>query len=373
MPKKKLTILGILIALLALFIVVSTIFKFSPFLFQLAFNKGIEVKKTEGNINILLLGIGGGSHDGPNLTDTIIFASINPDKNKTHLISIPRDLWVPELKEKINTVYAIGEAKKKGQGLVMTKSILEKILNQEIDYGIRIDFDGFIKSVDAMEGIDVDVENILEDKEYPIEGKEKDACGHTEEELTTLASASSQLEAFPCRYTNVYFDKGLIRMDGKTALTYVRSRHAVGEEGTDFARSKRQVKVISAFKDKVFSLQTLLNPGKIISIYNAVKGSIDTDIPQNEFDDFIRLARKMENVKIKSSVLDYGDKAKKRPGLLITPAMNTEYLNQWVLIPRIGENDFSEIQKYVECEMKIGNCIIGDTPKNDIFNNPIKN
>lgn len=358
MHKKNLTILGILIAFSVLFALLSAIFKFSPFIFQLVFNKEIEVKKTDGNINLLLLGIGGGTHDGPSLTDTIIFASINPDKNKAYLVSVPRDLWVPELKEKINTIYAEGEAKKAGQGLVMTKAVLGKILNQKIDYGIRIDFDGFIKAVDSMGGLDIDVESILEDNEYPIEGKEKDTCGHTEEELIVLASASSQLKAFPCRYTDVYFDTGFTHMDGKTALTYVRSRHAEGEEGTDFARSKRQIKVISAFKDKIFSLQTLLNPAKVISIYNATADSIDTDVPKDEFDDFIRLARRMEKVTIKNSVLDYGDETEKRPGLLVTPSVSAEYLNQWVLIPRNGNGDFSEIQKYVDCEIKIGNCPI---------------
>jgi len=49
-------------------------------------------------------------------------------------------------------------------------------------------------------------------------------------------------------------------MDGVTALKYVRSRHAIGAEGSDFARSKRQEKVVGAFKDKIFSLDVLLNP-----------------------------------------------------------------------------------------------------------------
>ena len=67
-------------------------------------------------------------------------------------------------------------------------------------------------------------------------------------------------------------------MDGKTALTFVRSRHAEGEEGSDFARSKRQEKIIQAFKDKLFSFQTIINPAKIISLYDILKDSIDTDI-----------------------------------------------------------------------------------------------
>ena len=60
-------------------------------------------------------------------------------------------------------------------------------------------------------------------------------------------------------------------MDGETALEFVRSRHATQElKASDFARSKRQEKVINAFKDKVLSAQTLINPGKIISLYTVL-------------------------------------------------------------------------------------------------------
>lgn len=373
MHKKKLAILGFLGVFLVLFIAFSTVLNVSPFIFQLVFNKGVEVKKTEGNINILLLGIGGGTHEGPDLTDTIIFASVNPDKNKVTLVSIPRDLWVTSLKGKINTAYAIEEGKKKGGGLILTKSIVENMLNQKVNYGIRIDFNGFVKALDAMGGIDVLVDNTFDDYEYPVSGKENETCGHNDEELVMLASASSQLEAFPCRYQHLHFDKGLTHMDGKTALEYVRSRHAQGDEGTDFARSKRQEKVISAFKEKALALQTILNPTKILSLYSLLKDSIDTDIAESEFDDFIRLAQKMQHAKIQSTVLDYGDLEKSRFGLLANPPISEQYQYEWTLIPRIGDNEFSEIQQYVKCEIKIGDCIIGKTPTEDIFEKLRKN
>lgn len=150
-------------------------------------------------------------------------------------------------------------------------------------------------------------------------------------------------------------------MDGATALQFVRSRHATGDEGTDFARSKRQGELIKAVKDKVISLETLLNPVKIVSLYNVVKDSIDTNIKEDEFDDFIKLAGKMKNATLQNVVLDYGDEGKERPGLLIHPEISDEYNNEWVLIPRVGNGNFSEIQKYVECEIKVGNCIITST------------
>ncbi len=277
-------------------------------MFQLLFNKNIDLKKTTNNhINILLLGIGGGNHEGPNLTDTIIFMSIDPKTKKIDLFSIPRDMWVPDLRAKINTAYAYGEEKEKGGGLKLAKAVVKKILGQPVDYGIRIDFDGFIKAIDLVGGLDITVDNVLDDYEYPIAGKENETCGHTEEELIELATASSQLDAFPCRYKHIHFDKGPQHMTGKSALEYVRSRHAQGYEGSDFARSRRQEKVITAFKNKVFSIETFFNPTKLLGLYGTLQDSIDTDIKQDEFDDFIRLAPQLKRGKMERAKIYLGE------------------------------------------------------------------
>src|SRR3989344_6217196 len=361
--RKAIAIIVITLILVVLGRYLINVAKLSPVLFQLLFNKEIQLKKSDHNINLLLLGIGGGKHEGPNLTDTIIFASIDQSKNKATLLSIPRDLWVPDINAKINTAYATGEDKKKGGGLILTKAVVSKIVNQPIDYVVRVDFDGFIKAVDMVGGLDIEVERTLDDYEYPIEGKENDVCGHTEEEVQKLATSTAQLEAFPCRYTHFYIDKGLQHMDGETSLRFVRSRHGLGEEGTDFARSARQAKVISSFKSKLLSAQTLLNPMKMISLYETMNANIDTDIQQSEFDDFVRLFQKMRGAKIQSAVLDMGDEAKGGFGLLTNPQTATGYADQWVLIPRSGNGSFTEIQKYVDCEIKTGICVVSPTPK----------
>jgi len=221
----------IILSLIILFFVgkaVVKIAKLSPFLFQLIFNRDINLKTNDGHINILLLGIGGKNHQGPNLTDTVIFTSLSTKGDKVTLVSIPRDLWVPDLDAKINTAYSTGESKRPGGGLVLSKAVVKKIVNQPIDYVLRIDFDGFIKAVDLVGGLEINVERTFDDFEYPIDGKEEDPCEHTDEELKELATSSSQLEAFPCRYTHVRFDKGEQKMDGKTALQFVRRRRGFG-------------------------------------------------------------------------------------------------------------------------------------------------
>ena len=284
------------------------------------------------------------------------------------LVSIPRDLWVPDLSgdvKKVNEAYAQGEAIKKGGGLPLAEAAVGEITGQSIDYGIRINFSGFVKAVDIVGGLDINVDNTFDDYQYPIDGKEDDTCGHTPAELQTMAndSADQQVIDFPCRYMHVHFDKGLQHMDGATALEFVRSRHASQAiEASDFARSKRQEKVISAFKNKVLSAQTLINPGKLIGLYNTLQTSIDTDIKQDEFDDFIRLAEKMRNAKIQSVVIDQGDDTVGRPGLLINPAMTSDYDYLWTLIPRTGNGNFAEIQSYISCEIVKGNCVVSKSP-----------
>ncbi len=365
---KKFFVLVSLVLILGLEVVVRGGF-ISPLFFQILFNKNIELKNTSSDsntINILLMGIGGGSHEGPRLTDTIILASLNTKENKVNLISLPRDMWSFDLSARINSAYEKGEMKREGGGLILSKTIVEKITGQEINYAIVIDFSGFVKAVDLMGGLDIDVEQTLDDYQYPIAGNENELCGKTEEEVdefTASNSAETELpKFFPCRYEHLHFDQGQQHMDGVTALKFVRSRHANGSEGTDFARSQRQEKVIKAFMGKAFSLRIIGNPAKVVGLYNTVKDSVDTDIDQSEFDDFIKLAQRFQNAKIQSVVIDYGDREDKRGGLLTHPPISEKYRYQWTLVPRIGENDFSEIHEYIRCRMIRDDCMVSEIP-----------
>jgi LCP family protein required for cell wall assembly len=368
--RRPLIIVGIIAALLALFLIYKTA-SIYPFLFHLLFDKGVALKQTDNRVNILLLGIGGGSHDGPNLTDTLILASLDRKNNKVTLISIPRDLWLPDLEgsnKKINGAYAFGESKRKGGGLALAKASVRKVTGQEVDYGVRIDFSGFVKAVDTVGGLDVNVEHTFDDLAYPISGKEDDSCGNTEEDIEAFSATASAEEEirdkFSCRYKHLHFDKGLNHMDGETALEFVRSRHAAGVEGGDFARSKRQEKIINGFKEKVLSPQTLVNPGKLLELYGIVKDSIDTDVKQEEFDDFVRLSQAFNKAKIQSTVLDVGSESEERPGLLEEAPRTKEYQFLSVLIPRTGNGNFLEIHEHISCEITKGACVISKKPTN---------
>lgn len=346
--RKILLIIFSIIAIFAGIKFMPLFLKYSPFIYQVLFHKNIELKETKDEINILLLGIGGGVHDGPNLTDTIMVSNIDQKKNNVTFISIPRDLWIPEIKGKINTAYAIGESKQKSGGLILAKSIVSKIVNKRIDYVVRVDFDGFIKAVDYIGGLNIDVERGFDDYQYPVEENREELCGNTIEEASVKIATMEATIVFPCRYEHVTFNKGVQHMNGERSLIFVRSRYAKGVEGTDFARSMRQQKVIKAFRDRIFSIETLLNPVAVVNLFNTLSESIDTDIKQAEFDDFIRLGQKMKKASIQSIIVDYGDPEKNKQGLLINPPL-IDYNGAWVLIPREGEGNYSEIHNYIQC------------------------
>ncbi len=341
----------IVLVALGLFI----LFVVAALFYKIYFKKEIELKteKKTGNINVLILGKGGGKHEGPDLTDTIIVATVSPDKNIISLISIPRDLWIPELAARINTAYYYGQ-EKNGQGKLLAKTAVSQVTGKEIDYVLVVDFDAFISLVDHLGGIDVNVKKTLDDYKYPITGAEDEPCGHTEEEIIDLSAqistgSAAAEDAFPCRYRHIHIESGIQHMNGEQALEFVRSRHGVNGEGSDFARSQRQQDVINAVRDKALSLGTILNPIKVIGAFNIIKDNIDTNAEVNEVDDFIKLANQMRDAKIKSVVIDFGDEEKGRYGLLIHPPISEAQKLQWVLIPRIGDGDFSEIHKYIKC------------------------
>lgn len=326
------------------------------FLFLFKANQQPIYSKDNG-LNILLLGAAGGEHAGADLTDTIFFVNINPEKNQVVLVSIPRDLYSADLNGKINAAYVLGQGKREGGGLILAKSVVSKIIGEQIDYVVKIDFAGFIKAINLVGGVDLEIDNTFDDFGYPVAGRENDLCGLKEEEIEKLSTPSAKpWEVFPCRFEHLHFEKGKPRMNGETALKFVRSRNAEGDEGTDFARSRRQQKVIFTLKEKLFAVETLFNPLKLATLYKIILTSLETDVPISHWDDFVGLAQKMKNTKVRNAILDYGNRQKGTPGLLINPPVY-EY-EAWVLIPRRGEDDFSEIQEYVKCQIESDNCPI---------------
>jgi LCP family protein required for cell wall assembly len=275
--------------------------------------------------NILLLGIAGDDNPGADLTDSIILASINLKTSDAVIISLPRDIWVESLQAKLNTAYHYGEEKKAGSGLILAESAASEIINQPIHYGVLLNFSGFEQAIDTIGGIKVNVPRGFIDEKYPIPGQEE-----------------AQPES--ARYEKLEFFSGEQLMNGPTALKYVRSRNAPGEEGTDYARAQRQQRVILAFKDKIFSLKILLNPSKLKTLHQIFKNSVKTDFPSSTYPDLAKLASRIDRSNIRTGIIDQGSQIEDIPALLYNPPASL--YGQWVLLPI--NDDWQAIYQYIE-------------------------
>lgn len=268
----------------------------------------------DGRVNVLLVGIGGAKHPGGNLADTIMVASLDPKNKEAALLSIPRDLYVPVYGNgysKINAAHAYGEqnAKKTGGGPAVLKKTLAPILDLPIHYYIRLDFAALQKIVDTLGGVTVEVEKPIVDLSYP---------------------ADNMIDYSPFRLA-----AGVQNLDGKTALRYARSRHAAGSEGSDFARARRQQKLLEAVKQKGTSLGVLGNPKKLNDLIAILGDHIKTDITLGEAERFYELWKDIDSSKMVTKVLDNG-----LDGPLVSHSGDERGS---ILLPRSG--DYSEIQQ----------------------------
>lgn len=204
-----------------------------------------EITKEKGVYNTVLLGYGGAGHSGSLLTDSIIVIHVNTNNKTAALISIPRDLWVNG-NHKINTEASINGFQNEG-------GVIKNVTGLPIDFFVAADFGNFVKLIDNLGGITVNVPKTFDDPYYPITGLENETCGKSESEIATLKAKYSdyQLEIqFTCRWEHLRFDKGLATLDGTTALKFVRSRHG----DSDFGRSERQFAVLKGILAKLLSL-----------------------------------------------------------------------------------------------------------------------
>lgn len=335
-----------------------------------------SLEEEGGRVNILLLGMAGGKHDGATLTDTMMVASYDLKTSQVALISLPRDLWLKKHQTKINTLYQMGL--KNRRGLDFAEREIGEILGISIPYGVRVDFSGFVKAVDLLGGVEVMVENPFEDYQYPVEGKQNDTCGYKEEEKEMdgeqsmewgvksgklkvlldphgkIATAAAEpgkeivytekeiLAFFPCRFEYLKFDQGVTRMNGEAALKFVRSRSGTNKEGSDFARSKRQQLVLGAFREKVLSVQTLLDPKKMVELLQTFGQNVETDIPQPQYLRFIKLVKDLKGVK------SYVINGLGEDSLLINPPP-AQY-GAWVLVPK--DDSFSQIRDWIKAVLE---------------------
>lgn len=299
----------------------------TPNIFAAATTKPIEqTNKQVGTYNILLLGYGGAGHAGSLLTDSMIVVHVDTNTKKVTFVSVPRDLWIPG-NRKVNAEGSLN-------GFNNVGSTIASITGLPINYFVSVDFGGFTKIIDDLGGITAQVPATFDDPFYPITGQENNTCGFTNDQIDALKAKYSgyQLETqFVCRYKHLHFDKGPTNLDGTTALKFVRSRHG----DSDFGRSARQFAVLQGIEGKLITLQAA---NKFDDIVNTIASIVKTDLDAGT---------------IKSLVGIFGDPKTysfNQIQLTTDNVLNssTSSDGQFILVPKVGNFDFSGIQSYLK-------------------------
>ena len=271
-------------------------------------------------VNVAMYGYGGPEHRGGTyLADSIIILSVDPETDTTTMIPIPRDLWIEGLPEipdnaKINEAFADGYVR---GGVYEAGSaattVLSKVTGLPIEHWLALDFAGFKAMVDSVGGVTVD---------NPV------AFGYTWGEDKYFAG----------NWDGGSFDAGPIFLDGTLALDYSRSRYtSVKAESSDFARSVRQQRVLSALRGKIGGGLGALGPG--LAIMDALKGKLmSTDLSAID-------------LYLLSGHLGADRRIELTEGVVLEATSNS--IGQYILvvIGRASGSDYAPLQAYLQAEL----------------------
>ncbi|MHB1133846.1 MAG: LCP family protein [Chloroflexota bacterium] len=249
----------------------------------------------------LLMGYGGGNHEGGYLSDSMMVVIVDPNQKTLAMLSLPRDTWAPmvfdgknAIYNKLNCAYAFAKDSslyrnrlarytgKNGAGRFAADTV-SRLLGIPINNYMAIDFQGFRNMIDAVGGIDVNVPESFSAR-YPANDDPSIDPG----------------------WITVRFTKGVEHMSGERAIRFARARDAIDNiaEGSDFARSRRQRLIMEAFKNKMMSPSGLLAVPQLLTLSNK---HIDTDYALPDAPQFAKLALDWKDMRIYQTALTLGN------------------------------------------------------------------
>lgn len=210
-------------------------------------------------------------------TDTMMLLSIDPETNSAAMLSVPRDLYVEipgHGRNRINTAFVYG-AQNGGPagGAALAMETVSYNLGVPIDHFMMVDFSAFVRSIDAIGGIDVYVPRELYDAKYPD---------------------------MNYGYDPLYVPAGDNHFDGALALKYARTRYV----DNDFGRAGRQQQVVLAVRNKMLSLGVNQALESIPALYQHVSEGVRTDLSLNDIVALATVAGSIPSENIRSGVLD---------------------------------------------------------------------
>ncbi|MCW5876725.1 MAG: LCP family protein [Anaerolineales bacterium] len=229
-------------------------------------------------VTVLIMGLDSRDSDsvsGAARSDTMILLSVDPVAKTAGMMSVPRDLWavIPGFTpNKINTAYYLGELHKiPGGGPALAMRTVEQTLGVPIDYYAVIDFDSFVRFIDLIGGVKINVPATI--RVDPI-GRD-----------------------LPPRD----LQPGVQVLPGHIALAYARERYS---SGGDFARSERQQQVILGIRDRIVDFNLL--PGLIANapqIYAELSAGIRTNLSLQDAIQLAVLATQIDSEDIRRAVI----------------------------------------------------------------------
>lgn len=221
-----------------------------------------HVASSEDYINILVVGQAGREDEAERFADTMILVTVNTYEKTLTTTSMLRDTLVQQSGTygthswggiKLTTVYHLGYLWGETAGsMAVINQTLYNNFGIEVDYNFEVDFEAFVKIIDALGGVDIEL---------------------TEAEANYLNNDD----------TWVYydFDPGMQHLDGMCALSYARMRKAEGDSDSDINRTSRQRKLISAMLEKIKTWSV----GSLQQTANEVLPLITTSMTNSEITD----------------------------------------------------------------------------------------
>ncbi len=228
-----------------------------------------SLSPTGDRITGLIIGVDAGVARNTYLTDTMIVISLDRTTRTVSMLSIPRDMVdVPmsdgrQFRDKINSLVSYARRNQEqfpgsdGTGFDVLMDALGTLANVPIDYYAKVDLGGFVRVVNVLGGVDVNVARAFCDPSY-------DEYGFTRGFSITA---------------------GRHHLDGQQALAYARVRKASGE--SDFTRAARQQEVISGIRDSIVGGGFLNDP---IGLLQAIGQTVMTNLPRELLPDLAEVA-----------------------------------------------------------------------------------
>jgi len=220
-------------------------------------------------LNILLMGVDSGGKRAHALTDTLIVVSLDPVGRHVSMISIPRDMVNVPLGDgktfapKINSLLEFGDRNPRtfpGGGTKALERAVGALLGIPIHYYAKVDLGGFVRMVNAVGGVDINVLRPLSDPNYGGYG---------------VGPGWS-------------VTRGLHHFDGANALAYARIRKAEGE--SDFTRAERQQEVLVAIRNAAVKGNLVF---RLTDRLDAVGATVRTDLPAERLPALAALAEEI--------------------------------------------------------------------------------